>query len=412
MIQNTNSCMRHQRIVLDNGLVVVLQKSAEQHVGVVLCTKSGSLDDPVGMSGANHFLEHMLWRQVYEEKYASLRQDMARRGYDCDAETFLKHQTLEWDIHEDFLLAVLQVMQDAGERTFWEEDVFEREKGVVVQEVLQGRDKPVTRCTELFDQLMWNGTVYTVEEEVGQLVRIKSADLLHMRHKEFVPNNMILGVYGTFDTKKAIRDIEHTLGSLEAKALPAKKEYSPKPPMQCIVRDDVCLAYSVLGRCCSGMAAEIVPQLEVVAELLYNDGIKSRLFEKLRLKKGISYSLSTDVAIVDENKAVFYVTNHGVMPHMIRAVEEILFQELDAITKHPVPKYELDHVKKLLLSEEESCLDRCERLVLHELCGIPLQNEYARVIKHMTSEDVSCFVRKELLKSYTTATLLPQGGVC
>jgi len=201
--------------VLANGMRVVLRPV---HDNPVICTsvlvRAGVAWEPEGLSGASHFLEHLLFNGTTTRTQEQLYADVDRIGAYNNATTRADHTLYLLLAPSEHLVAALEIQADMLLHSTLPEDKFEKEKGIVLEEMGRSANEPSNLADEFFDQQRYHGTPYArpvlgTVESIRGLAR--EAVLAYYRER-YVPSRMVLLLAGDFEPEAALALIRSTFG--------------------------------------------------------------------------------------------------------------------------------------------------------------------------------------------------------
>ncbi len=202
---------------LENGVEVILMHNpAQPMTGIFTQVKVGSAWEDFRTSGMSHMLEHLLFngstKYTQEEQY-----DMAdRAGAYNNANTT--------DFFTNFMMVIpaaeletgLELQSEMLFHSILPEEKFQKEKGIVLGELVQGRDWPGHETEVAMRQALYGGTslglpTLGTKSTIEHMVR---DDVYDFYKKWYVPNNMILTLAGNFDRDDALKMLEKYYGSI------------------------------------------------------------------------------------------------------------------------------------------------------------------------------------------------------
>ena len=210
---------------LENGLEVVLHSNpASPMVGVFTQVKVGSAWEDYRTSGMSHMLEHLLFNG--SEKYTQDEQyDLAdRAGAYNNANTS--------DFYTNFMMVLpaqeLETGLDLQSQMLFHsalpEDKFEKEKGIVLGEIVQQRDWPGHATETALRQTVYQGSSLELAP-IGTrstIEHMQRDDVYEFYKTWYVPNNMVLSLMGNFDRDRAVALLEQYFGTPAPGPLGAK----------------------------------------------------------------------------------------------------------------------------------------------------------------------------------------------
>ena len=201
---------------LENGLEVILMRNpAQPMVGIYTQVKVGSAREDYRTSGMSHMLEHLLFNG--SEKYTQEEQyDLAdRAGAYNNANTT--------DFFTNYMMVIpageIETGMDIQSQMLFHstlpEDKFAKEKGIVVGEIVQGRDWPGHYAETALREALFAGSSLELptlgtKSTIEHMVR---DDVYDFYKYWYVPNNMVLTLAGNFDRDKALELLETYYGT-------------------------------------------------------------------------------------------------------------------------------------------------------------------------------------------------------
>ena len=201
---------------LENGLEVILMRNpAQPMVGIYTQVKVGSAREDYRTSGMSHMLEHLLFNG--SEKYTQDEQyDMAdRAGAYNNANTA--------DFYTNYMMVIPAAAMETGMdiqsqmlfHSLVPEDKFEKEKGIVLGEIVQGRDWPGHYTDKALRQALYAGSSLELpsigtKSTIEHMVR---DDVYEFYKHWYVPNNMVLTLAGNFERDHALELLETYYGA-------------------------------------------------------------------------------------------------------------------------------------------------------------------------------------------------------
>ena len=184
---------------LENGLqVILLENPSQPMVGIYTQIKTGSAWENYRTSGMTHMLEHLLFNG--SEKYTQEEQyELAdRAGAYNNANTS--------DFFTNFMLIVpsnkletgLELQSQMLLHSTLPQEKFVKEKGIVLGEIVQGRDRPGHYTNEAVRQALYGGSSLALPTlgTKSTIEHMQRDDVFDFYKKWYVPNNMTLTLAG------------------------------------------------------------------------------------------------------------------------------------------------------------------------------------------------------------------------
>ena len=211
VLKTSNAGIR--RLVLDNGLVVLLKEDrSAPMVALQFWVGAGSIHEAENLGGGlSHYLEHMIFKGTPSRGPAQVSQEIADAGGEINAYTSNDRTVFHATLPAERWLVGLDVLADAVFHPSFPEDEWAREREVILREVDMGEDDPA----RVLNRLTWE-TAYRVHPYrvpiIGWrdvLTTMDRDDLVAYHRRHYSPDNLILAVAGDVplaDLEAAIRE--------------------------------------------------------------------------------------------------------------------------------------------------------------------------------------------------------------
>ncbi len=333
-----------QRVVLDNGLRVLVRENHSAPVAVVDgYLPVGSVHDPADRAGLSSFAAHMLTRGSRRFDYATFNEMVESAGANLTASGDV--HTLNFSatgLSEDFPM-LLEVLADALRRPTFEQthvDLVQTQKQIGFQERAQDTQRMAAlRCAEtLFPAHPYGRAVSGYPESVAAITRDELA-AFHAVH--YTPHGAVLVVTGAVSAAQALDLVERCLGdwrgprpNLAAPPLPAVGSRRVVVPMPGKVQADIVVGCPAAARSDPDFYA-----VRVANTVLGQFGLMGRLGEVVREEQGLAYyAYTTHDADLDGGAWFAYA---GVNPEDVELAESSILAQLDRLAAEPVSAEEL-----------------------------------------------------------------------
>ena len=218
---------------LKNGLKII---TSENH-GVPVVSfwawyRAGSRNEPAGITGASHFLEHMLFKTSRKDPQADIARKVARIGGVCNAFTSRDFTCYFETVPAACLDLALRIERERLNAGLDKAD-FDSERSVVLSEKEGAENHPHTLLTEALEAQAFRQHPYgrPVIGEKDDLLAMKPADLRGYLRRHYTPDNAVLIAVGDFDTAKLLRKIDGLWSGLR-RSRSTREEPKLEPPQR------------------------------------------------------------------------------------------------------------------------------------------------------------------------------------
>lgn len=279
-----------RREVLPNGVrLLVREMRAAPAVALNLWVGSGSADDPEGLGGLSHFVEHLLFRS--RDGRADLAREVQEAGGHLNARTGCDHTMYHEVVPPDGWEGVLSAQAAALGAPGFDPEAVTSERAVIIEEAKGGEEIP--------ESFVWRRLMETVflrhpcrRPVVGTeegLAGVRATDLRRHFDRHYVGSNVVQVVVGDIDADRAVEFARGALSPLPAGPLPdrpaVREPRQDRPRARCFA-GEVAQSYLAVGFRIPHVLHEDLPALDMACGLL-GVGRSSRLRKLLQVGGGL-----------------------------------------------------------------------------------------------------------------------------
>lgn len=289
----------HERI-LSNGVRAVVEHRPESaSVAYDVFIDGGSRNEPRPLNGATHFVEHLLFKGTARHSVDDIARTINRHGNTMDASTSVENVRLNGQVlAEDIEEALALVASMIWESTMPPGEV-ERERGVILEEIAEYADSPEDLCWDNLQECLWGDAplgrpILGTEESVAALARDAMS---HYWECACTPTNVVVSLCGALEAEAAFDLADRAFGGREARPGTIPQDGPNHPAIthrieqRSVEQVHFALGAPTFGRCDDrrfGLA---------VLDLILGGGPGSRLFQEVREKRGLAYSIGTTIQL-------------------------------------------------------------------------------------------------------------------
>lgn len=291
--------MDYKLSTLKNNLrVLTVPMPSLESATVTVWVKTGSRNEEDATLGLSHFLEHMAFKGG--KKYPSAKavsEAVDEVGGEFNAGTSKEFTDFYIRIRTKLIERAFDVLSDIVLHPALKEAEIKKEKGVILEEMNLYEDTPVRRIWDIFEQLIFAGHPLG-RDIIGTKVSVSSlkrADFISYRNTFYHAKNMLLTVAGGVNHQKMVELAEKYFGGI-SKGNGDAKSSTPRQSGSSIklVGKKVEQGHFVVG-----FPAEPLGNKDrykdAILDVILGSGMSSRLFTEVREKRGLAYSVRSDI---------------------------------------------------------------------------------------------------------------------
>jgi predicted Zn-dependent peptidase len=328
---------------LDNGLTVATERvRGARSVATGAWVVVGARDEPASLSGVSHFLEHLLFKGTPTRTARDISAAIERVGGDMNAFTSKEYTSYYCRVPGDRLELGLDVLGDVLSRPALRDDDVETEREVIVEELMMDDDSPEDVVhRDLAEALFPDHPLGRETAGERETVEAITADDVRSFFAEWYrARNMVVAVAGPDDHDTVLAAVSSAFAGVAEGGTPPRRGAPPSPLAIDRVRtDDTEQAHLTVGFRALARTDERREALDVLNHAL-GGGTSSRLFDEIRERRGLSYSVYSATSAYADGGALSVYAGTG--PQHVATVRGVIDAELASIAANGVTADELD----------------------------------------------------------------------
>ncbi|MEX0758988.1 MAG: pitrilysin family protein [Tistlia sp.] len=401
---------------LSNGLTVASDRmDTVESVSVGVWVGVGTRHEPATANGVAHLLEHMAFKGTARRSAQAIAEEIEAVGGHLNAYTGRETTAYYAKILSDDLPLALDLLADILQHSTFEEEELKRERAVVLQELGQAEDTPDDIVFDYFQEVAYPDQPlgWPVLGRAEIIASLPRQALFDYQQTRYGARRMVLSAAGRLEHGRLVELAESAFGAHRAECQAEQTPPSYRGGEGRYERDLEQL-HLLLGF--DGLGIEDPDYYAgQVFSMLFGGGMSSRLFQEVREKRGLVYSVFS--FLNGQSDSGLFGVYAGTGEAEAGELLPIVCDELGKVASAPVGEAELQRAKAQLkasvLMSRERTSARAESLgggILSHGRPIPPEETVAK-IEAVDTGDVSRVVAR-LLASRPTLTLLgPAAGV-
>ena len=279
---------------LKNGVRVAMERMDHvRSVSIGIWVNTGSVREGDDEGGASHFIEHMAFKGTPTRTAEQIAAEMDAIGGSLNAFTSKECTCFYAKVLDEHLPIAVDLLSDITFHSTFEAEEIEREKRVIVEEILMTEDTPEDLTAERANALFFQQDplarpILGTRESVTAFDRER---LLSYRAAHYTPRNTVVACAGHFEEETLLKLLEDKLdlAASDLAAAPLRQAYPGGARAECVQKDIEQVHLTLMF---PGFARDAAGQypLAILSNII-GGSMSSRLFQSIREQRGLAYSV-------------------------------------------------------------------------------------------------------------------------
>ncbi len=280
----------HETITLPNGVRIIFEHTASvRSAAVGIFVGIGSRFETPAENGSSHFIEHMLFKSTAKHSAAELSYIMDGIGGQINAYTTREQTCFYGKVLDTHLETAIELLGEMFFDCLFDEAETSSERGVIIEEIGMYEDTPDDVCYEKLMSGCYHGALgRPVLGKPKTLEKLDSSALRKFKEKRYTAGNIVLSLAGSFEDRHIAQ-----LAELFSRLPKAKKSNCPKAAYSAhlIAKKKRTEQNQFIVAFPSNSLADDDRFAMNLLSTLFGGGVSSRLFQNIREKHGLCYSI-------------------------------------------------------------------------------------------------------------------------
>ena len=392
--------MPYKEHTLSNGVRVYWDPMPESRAASIgVWVKAGSRFETAGEGGVTHFLEHMCFKGTTSRSAEEIANEMDFLGGEMNAFTSQEVTSFYATVLSENATHAGNLLGDLLTNSVFDPVELERERAVVLEELAESKDDPEDRVMEnlfriYFGDHPFGAPILGTEQSIGQF---SQASVQKYFKDHYHPGNLFVTIAGNVQWNEMSDSLEKAFQNIAASHF-SSPIIPPAPAFSRMEEED---DYEQVHLCIGLRGLPQPHPLQTALRVLtthLGGGMSSRLFQEIREKRGLAYSVFSSPLSFSDGGIVRIAAS--TRPSRREELASVLVDELRRLETVPLTTGELtrskNQLKSSLLLGLESAGGRMSKM------GRDLLNwgreiavsEIEMWINQVTSEDILRLVRE------------------
>ena len=359
-----------KKYTCQNGVRVVLENiPTVRSVAIGVWIGTGSRNETLSNNGISHFLEHMFFKGTKTRSALDIAEAFDSIGGQVNAFTSKEYTCYYAKVLDNHAPFALDVLADMFFNSTFEEEELVKEKNVVYEEIKMYEDTPDDIVHDLLSKAIYenHSLGYPILGTEETLATFTGNTLRDYVHNMYTPDRVVVSIAGNID-ESFIKEVEKIFGSYEGGQRKTEEEKPIFHTNQIARKKDTEQAHLCLGYEGLQVGHEDIYDLIILNNIL-GGSMSSRLFQEVREKRGLSYSVfSYHSAFEDTGIVTLY---GGTGAKQLDVLFETIQETLTTLKRDGITDKELanskEQLKGSLMLSLESTNSRMSRNGKNEL---------------------------------------------
>ncbi|MCH5166026.1 MAG: insulinase family protein [Clostridiales bacterium] len=278
-----------------SGLTVIVEPNdALRSVTSGIMVGAGSSYETESNNGISHFIEHMQFKGTTTRSAEDIVSEFDKAGSVYNAFTGKEYTCFYFKSIDEKVERCFEVLSDLFLNAAYDDTELDRERKVIIEEINMSKDEPDGVCYDVLYKTAFGGESLGMEilGSKENVSRFNKADILEYKKYNYLPSNTVVAFVGNITEAAAIELVDKYLSALAVAPYTSPRTLTPQKFMSGygeFIHDyeqsEISIAYPAL--CLGDERAATLSALDCIL----GNGMSSRLFQRLREKMGLVYSV-------------------------------------------------------------------------------------------------------------------------
>ena len=412
------------QFTLDNGLKILVREDHRAPVVVsMIWYNVGSADEPGGITGISHVMEHMMFKGTKKYPSGLFSKIIAALGGQENALTSNDYTAFYEKMASSNLAVSFKLEADRMHHLSLSEKEFSQEIKVIQEERrMRTDDNPLSLTFERFFATAQLSAPYhhPVVGWMSDLHQMQVSDVKRWYQRYYAPNNATLVVIGDVQSSDVLKLANKYFGKIPKKTIPSRKlQQEPEPLGQksTVVHAEAEVPTILMGYTVPTvkMVSKTDPSAPYVLELIagiLSAGDSSRFTSQLIGNKQVASHLEVLYNLYARYQTQFVIYGSPSRSGSIKALKEGVLNEIQRLKNEIIDEKELQRVKTQIIAqktfERDSIFSQAMELGILETIDLGWQTseKYVDRINKISALQVQKTARRYFQENHLTEALL------
>lgn len=393
---------KFKKTELSNGIRVVSElHPGSRAVSMGIWVLTGTRDETPEVAGISHLLEHLVFKGTKTRSAYQIAKSLEALGGELNAYTTREYTCYHALVLKDHWEKALDVLADLVSNMQLTAKEFGLEKGVILQEIAMSEDSHEDMVYDVFYEQVYGkhplgrpilGTPVSV-------AKMTQTQVMDYYKKNYTGKNIIVSASGCIDHEDLMAGIQKRLGAKKKSQLKSTRKVPPWHSRRHVVEKQAEQVHMLLGLPTASFCDKYRFEA-VVTNTLLGGGMTSKLYQSVREKRGLVYSIHSSLNTnIDSGMLTIYA---GTESKSAKKVGDLISKEFAKIRKNGVSKNDVEMCKTQIVGSillgSDDIENRMTSLAVNEMVFGHYRSVESVIeeIKAVTADSVNHYLRHEL----------------
>ena len=400
--------------IYKNGLKLVVDDMAGfESVAFNMYVKTGSINETNGYYGISHFIEHMLFKGTKTRNSFDISKSFDSLGAQINAFTSFEETDYYFKVASENTEKCVEVMSDMLFNSTFDKKEMQREKQVVIEEIKMYDDDPQSKAEYILNKSFYAGTPF--ERDIAGTIKnvesITQTKMFAYKNKFYVPENITLSFAGKIDFETADKFVQkYFLPYFTASGQETQNHYETvkKVSYAKAFKDNEQSQVMIAFKGLYNDSEELY--VAKVFDIAFGQGMSSILFQNIREKLGLVYSISssTTADCAGGNLVIQFATSNKNVGFALSAVKK----QIEEIIQNSISKEQFIDAKNNLKNKIKLSFESTSSVSFFNAKKYATQNktlskdEYLAHIENVKYEDIHKFIKNHFDQNFYAVSVV------
>ncbi len=413
--RRTDNRMVFKKEILSNGIRVISEEVPNvESFALGIFINAGSREDLIH-PGIAHFLEHAAFRHTRSRTSKQIASQFESIGAYTNAFTTKEYTCFYVRALKKNFRKSLELLIDVCLNPALAERDIEKERPILIEEIKSYDDDAEDQIFDLADGMIFPGHPLgnTITGDKHSVSKISQADIVDFKNSHYHPENIVIAFAGNLPHSKIINIAERFTGDIDVSSNGYRRN---KPdfvePSKLGIAKPIQQSHFLLGKRIGGIDDGERYPLALI-NVLFGDGMSSRLYQTLREKNGLAYNIYSSIHLYSDC-GTFYIYA-GFDKAKKAKIERLIYREIEKLGDMKLTKVEIARAKEQLKSgtimEMEGLTERMASLAKSEFY-LGKREEVSEIlakIDAISNDDLNDIISKYFTsEGWTEVSIMPE----